>query len=232
LDFSGLNAEYNIYCDESCHLEKDNIPIILWGGMWCERKHIKKINNEIKTIKIRNNLPPDYEIKWKKVSKNKLHFFRELVTYFYSSPLNFRALLVPDASCIRHEEFFQDHNTWYYKMYYEMLKQILSSQNNYNIYLDIKDTESSLRIKSLKKFLTIKVKTNDLKIQTIQSHESQILQLTDFFLGALGYTNRKLASSEPKLDIIKKIQELNDFSLTNTTPYYIQKINLLVWEGR
>lgn len=27
-------TEYNIYCDESCHLENDRQPIMVLGGMW------------------------------------------------------------------------------------------------------------------------------------------------------------------------------------------------------
>jgi len=27
-------TEYNIYCDESCHLEHDRQPIMVIGGMW------------------------------------------------------------------------------------------------------------------------------------------------------------------------------------------------------
>ena len=26
---------FNVYCDESCHLEHDNIPTMVIGAVWC-----------------------------------------------------------------------------------------------------------------------------------------------------------------------------------------------------
>ncbi len=26
---------FNVYCDESCHLQHDNIPVMAWGAVYC-----------------------------------------------------------------------------------------------------------------------------------------------------------------------------------------------------
>ena len=26
---------FNVYCDESCHLEHDGIPVMAWGAVYC-----------------------------------------------------------------------------------------------------------------------------------------------------------------------------------------------------
>ncbi|MFN2959458.1 DUF3800 domain-containing protein, partial [Escherichia coli] len=87
--------------------------------------------------------------------------------------------------------FHQDHNTFYYKMFFYVLKNIIEGNNTYNIYLDIKDTLGIEKIEKLRGVLH-----NDRydynhesinRIQHIRSHEVQQLQLTDLFIGALGY---------------------------------------------
>lgn len=33
----------NIYCDESGHLEKDNIPVMVLGALWCDKSKAHEI---------------------------------------------------------------------------------------------------------------------------------------------------------------------------------------------
>ncbi|MCL4481865.1 MAG: DUF3800 domain-containing protein, partial [Bacteroidetes bacterium] len=94
-------------------------------------------------IKIKHGFKPDFEIKWNKVSKAKTDFYIELINYFFDDDdIHFRALVVPDKKALNHEAFNQDHDTFYYKMYFDLLKVILSPDCAYNIYIDIKDTRS------------------------------------------------------------------------------------------
>lgn len=43
--------EYNIYCDESCHLLNDNINDMVLGAVWCPKERVKEISDRIKQIK-------------------------------------------------------------------------------------------------------------------------------------------------------------------------------------
>ena len=49
--------EYNIYCDESCHLPNDTSNTMVLGGIWCLKekkkdKYIGKIYKKIKEIDV------------------------------------------------------------------------------------------------------------------------------------------------------------------------------------
>ena len=36
-------VEYNVYCDESCHLEHDNSNVMVIGAVYCPKKMEKKL---------------------------------------------------------------------------------------------------------------------------------------------------------------------------------------------
>ena len=42
---------YNIYCDESCHLEHDNESAMTIGGVWCPQNKKDEIFHRIREIK-------------------------------------------------------------------------------------------------------------------------------------------------------------------------------------
>src|SRR3989344_5621120 len=130
---------FNIYCDESCHLENDQQQVMLLGAVWCPSDLSRSIAKRIKAIKKKHDLSPTFEIKWTKVSPAKSYFFEE-------SSLYFRALIIPDKTKLRHDAFNHDHDTWYYKMYFEMLKVLLNPHDRYHIYLDINDSKSGEKV--------------------------------------------------------------------------------------
>lgn len=83
------------------------------------RHYHKKIARDIKELKLKHNLKPDFEIKWTKVSASKVEFYLDVVDYFFSNPaLRFRGVVVPDKEQLDHARFHQDHNTFYYKMFF------------------------------------------------------------------------------------------------------------------
>ena len=56
---------YNVYCDETCHLEHDGINDMVIGAVWCPQDKLREINQRIQKIKIRNkgNEPHCYRIR-------------------------------------------------------------------------------------------------------------------------------------------------------------------------
>jgi hypothetical protein len=89
--------EYNIYCDESCHLEKDPHKSMVLGAIWCAKQDRKELFTRIKEIKLDHNLNAKFEIKWNKVSLAKLDFYRDIINFFFDTDkLNFRALVILD----------------------------------------------------------------------------------------------------------------------------------------
>ncbi len=226
---------FNLYCDESCHLEYDKSNACAWGVVYCETEKYKEISDRIRAIKSTHRIQQNIEIKWSKVSPAKVDYYLALVDYFFDSPnLFFRGLVAPDKSKLNHLEYSQTHEDWYWKMYYTMLIHILPNTKNYRIFLDIKDTHSHKKAAKLKEVLHNSKGDFDhntiRKLQVIRSHESEIMQLTDLFIGALTYLHRRLASSTAKEKIIKRIQERSKYTLHHTTAGLEQKFNILIWE--
>ncbi|MDD2636314.1 MAG: DUF3800 domain-containing protein [Bacteroidales bacterium] len=229
--------EYNIYCDESCHLENDGIDVMVLGAVYCPTHEKTEIFNRIKEIKEKHNLNKNFEIKWKKVSESKEGFYLELINYFFDNDnIHYRGLVIPNKSKLNHDLFNQDHDTFYYKMYFDLLKVILDPESSYNIYLDIKDTQSQEKVLRLQEVL----RNNHYdynskiinKIQQVQSHEVELLQITDLLTGALSYLHRGLRSNNGKLNLIEKIRRRSGYSLLKTTLYKEDKMNVFVWKAR
>lgn len=228
---------YNIYCDESCHLEADAIPVMVIGAVWCPKDKVRHISEHIRGLKAEYGLARNFEIKWTKVSNAKYHFYQSVVDHFFADPdLHFRGVVIPDKGKLDHAAFQQDHDSWYYKMFFILLKQILSPQAIYNIYIDIKDTRSQNKVEILHDILCSKIYDFDKsiinRVQHIRSHETEILQLTDLFIGILGYLHRGLSTNQAKLNLIQKVRENTGLSLLQTTLPREDKFNLLIWTAQ
>jgi hypothetical protein len=206
------------------------------GGVWCETEYSRDVSDKIRAIKKKHNLPTSFEIKWTKVSPKKVYFYSDLIKYFFEDErLRFRGLLVTDKSKLDHDSFGQSHDEWYYKMYYLLLKYIIRPGNHYRAYIDIKDTDGGWKTKELHDVLANKFydfqKTHVERIQQIRSHESEILQLSDLLIGAVGYCNRGLTTSEAKISLVEQIQSQADVeSMITTSSFGSQKFNLFAWE--
>ena len=74
---------YNIYCDESCHLEHDGESAMTIGGVWCPFNKKNEIFHRIREIKEEHGLNKNFEIKWNKVSPGQLDFYMDIVNYFF-----------------------------------------------------------------------------------------------------------------------------------------------------
>lgn len=233
-----MSAIYNIYCDESCHLEKDHQKVMVLGAMWCRARKTKEVSDELRNIKARHGLSNNFELKWTKISPAKLDYYLEVVNYFFKEcNLHFRSLIILDKSKLRHEDFMQDHNTWYYKMFFHLLDVIFEPRGaSYRIYLDVKDTYSGRKIKNLHQVLCNKNYdfSRDIikRVQAVRSDEIEILQVVDLFIGALAYVNRELASSSAKMMIVRRIKELSGYSLRASTLLKEIKFNLFFWSPK
>lgn len=226
----------NIYCDESCHLENDHQNLMVLGGVWLKQNDVKNISQKIKALKEQFGMPRYREIKWTKISPAKLDFYKALIDLFFDEDaLCFRGLIALNKQDLCHDQFYgQSHDIWYYKMYFSMLKQILNKNNFYNIYLDIKDTRGTPRIKKLHDVLSNNMYDFDRnivkKIQLIRSEESEIIQLADILIGALSYLHRKLSTSTAKKQIIDHIKQRSGLSLEKNTLLQEEKFNLFLWQ--
>ncbi len=241
-----MKPTINIYCDESCHLQNDKEPVLVIGAVYCPIEKKEEIFERLYSFKVKHNLIPKnkkndkdnrpyYELKWNKVSKSKIEYYKDVINYFFDDDdLQFRVLVVSNKTDIDYEKFNHTHDTFYYKMYFGMLKAILNPENSHHIYIDIKDTKSKEKVHKLEQVLR-----NDKydyskeiikKVQQVRSHEVEILQLADLLVGATAYVNRGLANSKAKNELINLIKHRSKYSLTKSTLLKERKFNVFIWE--
>lgn len=239
----GRDILYNIYCDESCHLPHDSSDVMVLGAMSCTESNKKDIFNDIRQIKEKHGLSSWFEIKWTKVSKAKVDFYKDLIDYFfYNEDLNFRGLIAKNKKTLNHTKYNQgDYNLWYYKMYFLLLDPITDeTDEEYKIYIDIKDTLGGPRVKKLEEVLCNNI--YDFKheviryVKQINSKESEILQLTDILIGALSYFHRELYfesdCNSGKKEIIDYIVDKYRVDFSKKTNKYQNKFNIFIWKPR
>lgn len=231
-----MSLIYNVYCDESCHLEHDHQPIMVLGALWCPLEKTREVSVRIREIKKAHGFPPSFEIKWTKVSPAKQAFYLDLLDYFFDDDdLHFRALIVRDKTRLQHELYGQDHDTWYYKMYFDMLKVILDPEACYRIYVDIKDTRSAAKISKLHDVLCNNMYDFERQIiervQTVRSHEVEPLQLADLLVGIVSYVNRGLSSNSAKFALVERMRQRSGYSLVRANLLRESKVNLFVWQA-
>lgn len=222
-----MSKTFNIYCDESCHIENDHKPFMFLGKVSAAYNQVKLHTENIQELKKKHHFYA--EIKWTSVSKSKLRFYEELIDYFFSTDLQFRAIGV-EKSRINNGAFNQCYDDFYYKMYYYLLNHNLNSLYNYNVYLDIKDTLSAFKVKKLKEILNTKFGVFR-NVQNIRSHESLLLQLADLIMGAISYYHNDFDKANPaKVKLIEKIKQHSGTELDRTN--YSDKLNLFFIELR
>ncbi|MDE6747461.1 MAG: DUF3800 domain-containing protein [Lachnospiraceae bacterium] len=229
--------EYNIYCDESCHLPHDKIDLMVIGGISCPKEKAEYINKAIRDIKVQNGVYKFAEIKWTKVSESKYKMYEELLDLFFdTSYLTFRAVVALNKSHLNYEKFHLTHDDWYQRIYYLTLREIINIGNDYHVYVDIKDTKGSAKINQLKDVLNNVVgyfyDETVRNIQLVRSDQIQLLQLADLFIGAVAYSNRGLYTNSAKLKLIGHIEDRSNRILTKSTPKTEDKINIFKWLPR
>ena len=229
---------FNVYCDESCHIENDNISVMAWGAVICENRFTRDLSQQIRRLKTKHGLKSNFEAKWVKVSPAKADFYLELVDLFITdSRLSFRGIVVPEKHKLDHAAFDQSHDEWYHKMYFLMLRHIFTRPNRYRIYLDIKDTQGGPKIRKLHEILANNLgdfqREHVERVEQLRSHESELLQVADLLIGALTYANRGLSSSSAKRAIIDRLcDRFGEQVLCTTSSSTASKFNILLWQGR
>ncbi len=236
-----MNHIYNIYCDESCHLEHDEQKAMVLGAVWCPSETAREESLTIKNIKKKHHLSKNFEIKWTKVSLSKIDFYKEVISYFFDNEkMHFRALIVPDKSLLNHSKYpGQDHDDFYYKMYFQMLHPIFNPSSQYNIYLDIKDTLGIIKQQKLHEVLCNKQRDFQKqiiqKVQQIRSHESEIMQIADLLIGAVSYRSRNMDTqtdaNKGKKELIRLIESKTGYQINQSTFLGESKFNLFKWQA-
>ena len=224
---------FKIFCDESNHLLCDKSNLMVNGAICIEEDKVEEANRYIKYLKKKYEY--NVELKWTKLFNRQESFYKELIDYFFEKDFfRFKATFIPNKSDRKHNAYGYSHDDFYYIVYSYTMKNFINENSKYKIYLDYKDSNGGERAKILKNRLT---NNDNLEIFIIHSHESQLIQLCDLFIGAIGYKNRK--DIEHTSYIKNKIIEHIDFKLsqleldnilTSGTPPWIEKFNIFKWK--
>lgn len=226
---------YNLYIDESCHLENDKKPVMCIGYNKILSENYSKIKEDIKQLKLKHKTPT--EIKWNTVSLSRLPFYIELIDYFFNNDIDFRCILVKYKERLEHQKFNDgSHDTFYYKMVFNLLKSATNPPaNEYKVYLDIKDTRGKEKLNTITKVLEneyAKIGTPSpfIYFQHIHSHENILLQLTDLFIGAITFKSQghhlKENANKAKIEIINYLEAKSRYFLDEGTEPGETKFNI------
>lgn len=233
---------YNLYCDESCHLQpteynKSEQQSMVIGGIKVKKELVPTINLDIRKIKAKHGLNRS-EVKWTKVSPSKLDFYKDLIKYYFENPeLSFRCIVSQDKNTLSYEK--HSHNDIYYIMYFYLLRNMISVDEKNNIYIDKKDTLGGHKVRKLKECLcNEKLDFNQElidKIQIIDSKDSEIMQLADIIIGAISFANRGLdndldnSRSIAKIELVNLIRLFSKKTLLKSTLLNESKLNIFIF---
>lgn len=232
--------EYCLYGDESCQHENDGIKSMALGCVWCPKSEKTSIANDLRKIKVDHGLSPyTCELKWTRVSNAKKDYYYAVYDYFISNDmLNYRVVIIPDKTILRHHAYQQIHSEWVYKMWYECIKHVVANDCTYDIYIDISEHDSYKRSHMLMDVLNNKFLRSGYralainKIQNVDSKQVEILQLADFLTGSICYGQRGLSENAVKKEIVTRMLSYLRMAYWRTTRSEDRKVSILVWEPK
>jgi len=83
---------FNIYIDESCHLEHDLSEVMCIGYTKIKQQDYFSLKAKIQEIKIKHKSP--MEVKWNTISKSRWPLYKDLIDFFFESDIEFRSVLI------------------------------------------------------------------------------------------------------------------------------------------
>jgi len=195
----------NIYCDESRHTNKNNDFMVI-GALSCPRDQKSGILLKINSLRKKHNVWREFG--WKTVSPSRKDFYFELMNVFCKETgFAFRCIVV-DKRTLDHDQYnMGDDELGFYKLYYQMLVHWLKPDFSYHIYLDWQQNKDERRFADLRNILTRKL-TGKAKInclEPVSSHNQTLIQLTDLFIGAVGYEWNCWDTSSIKVEFCKAL---------------------------
>lgn len=218
-----MSTTYNIYIDESCHLEHDKSEVMCIGYTKINQEDYLEVKQAIKEIKLKHKSPT--EVKWNKLSMSRWELYKELIDFFFASTIEFRSVLVKSKKNLGPERYNrEDKNSFYYQTLIFLLNNKVSNgEDTYRVYLDVKDTRGKTRLELLQEEILEKHKGNSpfKYFQHLHSNENELLQLTDLFIGAICYKARPEYKSEEaskiKQRVVQYLEECSGYVLDDGT---------------
>jgi hypothetical protein len=198
LSIKAVAVRYHIYADESRQC-KDRFMVL--GGLIAEASDVPRF--EATMAEFRQETKMFGELKWSKVTDKKSKEYQLFVEYFFTlldaDTLRFHCVVL-DNHQINHRKFNQgDKELGFYKFYYQLLLHCFGKKycghgedDHFVLHLDHRTTHYKLG--TLKKVLNNGMKKDFQidsqpfrSIEPKNSKESELIQINDIVLGAIGF---------------------------------------------
>lgn len=227
-----MSTKFDLYVDESCHLENDNIPVMCIGYIKVPNAQYSQLKKEFTSIAENHKL--NSELKWNKFSNARTDLYKELVDYFFNSSLQFRCILINNKSNLSHKDFNQgSHDNFYYHMMYHLLTYNINNENDYRVFIDVKDTRGREKLRKINEVIGEHYQGHSpfSQFQHLHSHDNVFFQLADFFIGAISYKARVAINhiSNPtnsRIEFINYLENRLGSQLENETDETQMKFNI------
>lgn len=207
-----------LFLEESNHLSYETKPLVI-GGWIIPKEKISKISEKIKEIKKKHGIKSNTELKWTKIGKAKIEAYKEIVEYALGNDDMKLRVLVAN----KQKAFKTNYKDWYIRLHYSLIYRSPISINGV-----IADRKGKGNEKSLNATLDFNKPFDAFPREFVSSHQSQIIQVSDIFLGAIACVNSDIESPYKKeiFNIISK-----KINIVNTTSLFSKqnKYNIFYW---
>jgi len=222
---------FEVYCDESqpdlFFSKHPRLRFLLIGSLWLPEDLRHELKEKVKAIRQKHNTWG--EIKWSKVSPDRLSFFLDLIDLFasYDLDVRFRCIAVDHAqvNMALHE---YDSELGFYKFYYQLVHHWILDFNEYQIFCDIKTNRDSKRLHTLQQCLSYASLSSCISsIQSLPSRQVALIQMCDLLLGAAGSRlNNTLSPGSAKETVVKRLESCLGISKLGPTDLSEKKFNI------
>jgi len=216
----------------------------LFGSLWLDRQRQEEFRKNFWQLWDTDFPTRKSELKWTKVSKNKLSVYQEFVDFFWRFPLvDFRCVVL-DKHAMDYQTYHQgSEELGFYKFLYFFISRNIEkdyhyklNKEPYQIFMDSRRRDNEIgRLEDLKTVLNNRLDDTCVlipqpavrRVEAVpDSKFSPEIQIIDVLLGAVGYAWEGFQTSPAKLALIEYIQKLFDLQLDCPTPYLTDKFNI------
>ncbi|WP_183573729.1 DUF3800 domain-containing protein [Mucilaginibacter sp. X5P1] len=222
---------YNIFIDESCHLEKDGSSIMCIGFIKVPEPNYDDFKTGLLALKAQ--FKQHAEIKWNQFSRSRIPLYKSFVNYFFTHNLEFKCILVKYKERLGEVDLSRgSHENFYYKMI-EFLLKLNQEDSEYKVFLDIINTRGKERLNKIQESLSVTYndKSPIIDLQHLHSHHNIFFELTDLFVGSVAYSARKLLNEVPvneaKNEFLSYLEEKSGYSISEGTELWETKFNII-----
>jgi hypothetical protein len=217
-----LLKTFHIYSDESRH---KNERFLLLSGLWVEEGNIRKVLDDIQSLRKKHGYVDSYgnhvdfvgEFKWTKVSPRYLHVYKEAVDLLFgwieADLARFNTMLI-DTRNPNVVAYSNINREGYFKFLYQLYFHNSKIPGIYKIYPDriTNPMQSNVSFEVLGKCLNASLKNKFVKLLNpayvppdekfllsiipVDSKSSQLIQFVDVIMGGIGFLQNELDHRE------------------------------------